>query len=78
MEPFETSYTFSRFDEMCEKEPGNTALYYLGERYSNGRLSMLIDRFAAGLFRIGVKHARSGDALHPELSPMDRRELRHQ
>ena len=51
----EPSFTFSRFDEMCAKEPGNTALYYLGERYSYGRLAMLIDRFAAGLVKIGVK-----------------------
>ncbi len=55
MEPIEASYTFSRFDEMCAKEPGNTALYYLGERYSYGKLAMLIDRFAAGLVKIGVR-----------------------
>jgi long-chain acyl-CoA synthetase len=56
MEPYgETSYTFSRFEEMCAAEPGNTALYYLGERYSYGKLSMLIDRFAAGLVKIGVR-----------------------
>ncbi len=35
--------------------PGNTALYYLGEKFSYGRLSMLIDRFAAGLVKIGVQ-----------------------
>ena len=51
----EGSYTFSRFDEMAAKAPGDTALYYLGERYSYGRLSTLIDRFAAGLVKIGVK-----------------------
>lgn len=56
MEPYgETSYTFSGFEEMCAAEPGNTALYYLGERYSYGKLSMLIDRFAAGLVKIGVR-----------------------
>jgi long-chain acyl-CoA synthetase len=51
----EGPYTFSRFDEVVAKAPGDTALYYLGERYSYGRLSALIDRFAAGLVRIGVK-----------------------
>lgn len=55
MELYKEEYTFSRFDEMCEKEPGNTALYYLGERFSYGRLTMLIDRFAAGLAKIGVR-----------------------
>jgi len=55
MELYEGALTFTRFEEVCEREPGNTALYYLGERYSYGRLSMLIDRFAAGLVKIGVK-----------------------
>ena len=55
MESYEEAYTFSGFEAMCEDEPGNTALYYLGERYSYGRLAMLIDRFAAGLVKIGVK-----------------------
>jgi long-chain acyl-CoA synthetase len=52
---YEPQYTFSRFDEIVEKEPGNTALYYLGERFSYGRLQMLIERFAAGLVKIGVR-----------------------
>ena len=55
MESYEEAYTFSGFEAMCEEESGNTALYYLGERYSYGRLAMLIDRFAAGLVKIGVK-----------------------
>lgn len=55
MELYKEEYTFTRFEEMCEKEPGNTALYYLGERFSYGRLNMLIDRFAAGLAKIGVR-----------------------
>jgi long-chain acyl-CoA synthetase len=55
MELYEGALTFTRFEEVCEREPGNTALYYLGERYSYGRLSMLIDRFAAGLVKIGVR-----------------------
>ncbi|MGD0658242.1 MAG: AMP-binding protein [Syntrophorhabdales bacterium] len=55
MERCEESYTFTRFEEICRREPGNTALYYLGERYTYGRLAWLIDRFAAGLASIGVK-----------------------
>ncbi|MBA4416432.1 MAG: AMP-dependent synthetase [Syntrophus sp. (in: bacteria)] len=55
MQLYKDEYTFSRFEEVCAKESGNTALYYLGERFSYGRLSMLIDRFAAGLVKIGVK-----------------------
>jgi long-chain acyl-CoA synthetase len=52
---YKDEYTFTRFEEMCTKEPGNTALYYLGERFSYGKLNMLIDRFAAGLSKIGVR-----------------------
>lgn len=52
---YKPQYTFSRFDEIVEQEPGNTALYYLGERFSYGRLQMLIERFAAGLVKIGVR-----------------------
>ena len=55
METYKEEYTFSRFEEMCRKYPGNTALYYLGERFSYSRLSMLIDKFAAGLVKIGVQ-----------------------
>jgi len=54
-ELYENEYTFSRFNATCRKVPGHTALYYLGEKYSYRRLQMLIDRFAAGLVRIGVK-----------------------
>lgn len=55
MQLYEDEYTFSRFERQCDREPGNTALYYLGERFSYGKLKMLIDRFAAGLSKIGVK-----------------------
>ncbi len=52
--PENNEYTFSRFDEMCAKYPDNTAIVYLGERFSYGKLSDLIDRFATGLNSLGV------------------------
>jgi long-chain acyl-CoA synthetase len=55
MEPYKEEYTFSRFEEMCQKYSGNTALCYLGEKFSYSRLKILIDRFAAGLVKIGVQ-----------------------
>ena len=55
MEAYKEEYTFSRFEEICQKYPGNTALCYLGEKFSYSRLNMLIDRFAAGLVNIGVQ-----------------------
>ena len=52
--PENNEYTFTRFDEMCAKYPDNTAIVYLGERFSYGKLSDLIDRFATGLNNLGV------------------------
>lgn len=52
--PEDKEYTFTRFDEICEKYPDNTAIVYLGERFSYAALSDLIDRFATGLSRLGV------------------------
>lgn len=48
-------YTFSRFEEMVEKYPSKTALVYLGEGFTYGRLSVLIDKFATGLADLGIK-----------------------
>ncbi len=49
-----TEHTFTRFEEICAKYPDNTAIVYLGERFSYARLRDLIDRFAAGLDSLGV------------------------
>jgi long-chain acyl-CoA synthetase len=43
------------FHRACEKYPDRTALLYLGERFSYGRLKELIDRFATALFDLGVR-----------------------
>ncbi|MBI5603020.1 MAG: AMP-binding protein [Deltaproteobacteria bacterium] len=56
---------FSRFERMAEKYPQNTALIFLGEKYSYARLRNLIDRFATGLSRLGV---RKGDRVMLYLS----------
>lgn len=56
MRNFDKEYTFTRFEEMVEKYPDKTALIYLGERFTYGRLSMLIDKFASGLMNfVGIK-----------------------
>lgn len=56
---------FSRFERMAEKYPQNTALIFLGEKYSYARLRNMIDRFATGLSRLGV---RKGDRVMLYLS----------
>jgi long-chain acyl-CoA synthetase len=51
----EEELSFSRFDKMSEKYPGNTAVLYLGERFTYKYLRNLSERFAAGLLGLGVK-----------------------
>jgi long-chain acyl-CoA synthetase len=46
---------FARFEAMVERYPGNTAVVYLGEKFSYRRLKELSDRFAAGLAGLGVQ-----------------------
>ncbi len=47
-------FTFSRFDQSVERYPGNTALVFLGQRFSYKKLGELVDRFAAGLAARGI------------------------
>ena len=58
MENFETQLTFTRFYEICQKYSGNTALIYLGQRFSYGSLERMVDKFATGLSSLGVKERR--------------------
>ena len=44
------------FERACEKYPDRTAIIYLGEKFSYARMKELIDRFAAALHDLGVKH----------------------
>ncbi|MGD8984757.1 MAG: class I adenylate-forming enzyme family protein [Desulfobacteraceae bacterium] len=48
-------YLFTRFYEICDKYPRNTAIIYLGEEYSYAELRELIERFGTGLSELGVK-----------------------
>ncbi len=52
--------TFSRFEQMCLRYPDNTAVIYLGERFSYTRLKDLSERFAGALDTLGV---RKGDRV---------------
>ena len=46
--------TFTRFEEMCSLHPSNTAVVYLGERFSYSRLRDLSLRFSGALQNMGV------------------------
>ena len=50
----EKELTFTRFDRMSDKYPGNTAVVYLGTHFSYGHLRNLSERFAAALSDLGV------------------------
>jgi long-chain acyl-CoA synthetase len=60
MEALEEELTFTRFDRMCELYSDRTAVIYLGEHFSYGRLCDLSERFAGALVDIGV---RKGDRI---------------
>ena len=56
----EAELTFTQFERMSEKYPDRAAIIFLGEKFTYARLRNLIDRFAAGLNRLGV---RKGDKV---------------
>ena len=47
--------TYTRFDQMAERYPHNTAIIFLGQRFSYGQLKELSERFGAALKEMGVK-----------------------
>ena len=47
-------YTFTRFEQMCEKYPDRTAIVYLGEKFSYAKLRDLTNRFATALNSLDV------------------------
>ncbi len=57
--------TFTRFEKACEKYPGNTAIVFLGDKFSYRSLKNKVDRFATGLADLGVK---KGDRIVVYLS----------
>jgi long-chain acyl-CoA synthetase len=57
---FATELTYTRFDSMAEKYPRNTAIIYMGEKFSYSRLYDLSLRFAGALQDLGV---RKGDRV---------------
>ena len=51
----EKELTFTRFDQMSERYPENTAVFYLGQGFSFSRIRGLSERFAGALQNLGVK-----------------------
>ena len=54
-EEWKKESTFSRFDLMCDRYPDQTAVLYLGERFSYSHLKELSERFAGSLVDMGIK-----------------------
>jgi long-chain acyl-CoA synthetase len=55
-----TETTITRFEQACAQYPSNTAIIFLGDRFSYSKLKQLVDDFAAGLSDLGV---RKGDRV---------------
>jgi len=47
-------YTFTRFEAAAQRWPDKTAVIFLGQRFSFGRLKRLVNRLAAGLQKEGI------------------------
>lgn len=46
--------TYTRFERMCEQYPDRSALIFLGEHFTYGRLKNLSERFAGALETMGI------------------------
>lgn len=55
VDSLEKEFTFTRFDRMSERYPGQTAVLYLGEQFTYARLRELSERFAGSLTDMGIK-----------------------
>lgn len=58
-------YIYTRFDEICKKNPDRPAIIFLGEAFSYAGLTDLIDRLGSALHQLGVK---KGDRVMVYLS----------
>lgn len=47
--------TYKSFEEVAKRSPDQTALIFLGERYTFSELHSMVMRLAAGLYELGVK-----------------------
>lgn len=47
--------TFTRFEASCKEYPNNTAIIFLGEKFSYKKLHDMVDSFATGLAGLGFK-----------------------
>ena len=54
-EKLQQELTYTRFDQMAERYPHNTAIIFLGQRFSYRQLKELSERFGAALMDMGVK-----------------------
>jgi long-chain acyl-CoA synthetase len=55
VDPARHELTFTRLFETCDKRPDETALVFLGTRFTYRELRDFIDRFATALHRLGVE-----------------------
>lgn len=61
----EQEHTFTRFEKACTAFPDNTAIVFLGDKFSYRELKNMVDSFATGLAELGIK---KGDRILVYLS----------
>ena len=54
-EKLQQELSYTRFDQMAERYPHNTAIIFLGQHFSYGQFKELSERFGAALKEMGVK-----------------------
>ncbi len=52
---FEKTTLFTEIENICDKYPQKTAIFFLGEKFSYSRLRDLVRRFSSALFNLGIR-----------------------
>lgn len=55
MKEYNKETTFTAFDKACKKYPNNDALIYIGDKFTYSDLAGLVNKFASGLYNLGVR-----------------------
>ncbi|MCF8032516.1 MAG: AMP-binding protein [Desulfarculaceae bacterium] len=54
MAGYDKELTFTRFEQAAAQYPANSAIIFLGQRFSYAKLKEMVDRFATGLSQRGI------------------------
>ena len=69
IEKMDVGYVYDYFEESVKKFPDKTALIYLGEKFSFNQLREWIERFASGLYGLGLRKGSKCIIYLPNIPP---------